>query len=154
MFLLSQVFLEIRDHICSAHQGALCSHLDRIQIQPQCLTLEGTDDQPQAFPTKPNIHDLSRHTALCLNARRQKAECHCASGSRSCVGETSRVGMIQIGHSTHAWADLGVLWKKAPRAMRAMRGKALEPYHFNRTLGAQKASSKYCQTSTAKQREL
>ena len=53
------------------------------------------------------------------------------------------------------WADPGVLWKKAPRAMRAMRGKTLETvYHFNRTLGAQKASSKYCQTSTAKQREL
>ena len=28
------------------------------------------------------------------------------------------------------WADPGVLWKKAPRAMRAMRGKALE----NRTI--------------------
>ena len=28
------------------------------------------------------------------------------------------------------WADPGVLWKKAPRAMRAMRGKTLE----NRTI--------------------
>ena len=46
------------------------------------------------------------------------------------------------------------LFKKAPRAMRAMRGKTLKVYHFNRTLGAQKASSKYCQTSTSKQGEL
>ena len=32
------------------------------------------------------------------------------------------------------WADPGVLWKKAPRAMRAMRGKTLETVPFNRTL--------------------
>ena len=41
----------------------------------------------------------------------------------------------------------GVLWKKAPVAMR----KPLKPYHFKSTLGAQKASSKYCQISTSKQ---
>ena len=53
------------------------------------------------------------------------------------------------------WADPEVLWKKAPRAMRAMRGKALETVPFQPYFGfAQKASSKYCQTSTAKQREL
>ena len=30
----------------------------------------------------------------------------------------------------------------------------MKQYHFNRTLAAQKASSKYCQASTSKQREL
>ena len=41
-----------------------------------------------------------------------------------------------------------------PEQWELWEGKSLKPYHFNRTLGAQKASSKYCQTSTAKQREL
>ena len=52
------------------------------------------------------------------------------------------------------WADPGVLWKKAPEQWELWEGKPLKPYHFNRTLGAQKASSKYCQFSTAKHREL
>ena len=53
------------------------------------------------------------------------------------------------------WADPGVLWKKAPRAMRAMRGKALETVPFQPYFGCRKSfSSKYCQTRTAKQREL
>ena len=30
----------------------------------------------------------------------------------------------------YLWADPGVLWKKAPRAMRAMRGKTLETAPF------------------------
>ena len=37
------------------------------------------------------------------------------------------------------WAGPGVLWKKAPRAMRAMRGKTLETVPFNRTLGGTKS---------------
>ena len=44
--------------------------------------------------------------------------------------------------------------KRPPEQWELWEGKPLKPYHFNRTLGAQKASSKYCQTSTAKQREL
>ena len=52
------------------------------------------------------------------------------------------------------WTDPGVLWKKATRAMRAMRGTPLKPDHFNHTLGEQRTSSEYCQTSTVKQREL
>ena len=44
--------------------------------------------------------------------------------------------------------------KRPPERWELWEGKPLKPYHFNRTLGAQKASSKYCQTSTAKQREL
>ena len=53
------------------------------------------------------------------------------------------------------WADPGVLWKKALRAMGAMRGKTLETVPFQPYFGCtKKASSKYCQTSTAKQREL
>ena len=44
--------------------------------------------------------------------------------------------------------------KRPPEQPELWEGKPLKPYHFNRTLSAQKASSKYCQTSTAKQREL
>ena len=44
--------------------------------------------------------------------------------------------------------------EKGPQSDESYEGKHLKPYHFNRTLGAQRASSKYCQTSTAKQREL
>ena len=44
--------------------------------------------------------------------------------------------------------------KTPPEQWELWEGKPLKPYHFNRTLGAQKASSKYCQTSTSKQREL
>ena len=36
------------------------------------------------------------------------------------------------------WADPGVLWKKALRAMRAVRGNALETLPFQPYLGAQK----------------
>ena len=67
---------------------------------------------------------------------------------------------ILLGHPARKFvfpglqpAALGALWKK-PRPMRAMRGNALEAYHFNSTLSAREASSKYCQTSTSKQREL
>ena len=52
------------------------------------------------------------------------------------------------------WADPGVQWKRPPEQWELWEGKPLKPYHFNRTLGAQKASSQHCQTSTAKQREL
>ena len=44
--------------------------------------------------------------------------------------------------------------KRPPEQWELWEGKPLKPYHFNRTLGAQRASSKHCQTSTAKQREL
>ena len=45
--------------------------------------------------------------------------------------------------------------KKPPEQWELWEGKPLKPYHFNRTLGAQKASSKYCQlSSTSKQRAL
>ena len=44
--------------------------------------------------------------------------------------------------------------KRPPEQWELWEGKPLKPYHLNRTLGAQKASSNYCQTSTAKQREL
>ena len=37
------------------------------------------------------------------------------------------------------WADPGVLWKKAPRAMRAMRGKALETVPFQPYFGCTKS---------------
>ena len=33
------------------------------------------------------------------------------------------------------WGDPGVLWKKAPRAMRAMRGKTLETVPFQPYFG-------------------
>ena len=38
--------------------------------------------------------------------------------------------------------------KRPPEQWELWEGKPLKPYHFNRTSGAQKASSKYCQTST------
>ena len=37
------------------------------------------------------------------------------------------------------WADPGVLWKKAPRAMRAMRGKTLETVPFQPYFGCTKS---------------
>ena len=37
------------------------------------------------------------------------------------------------------WADPGVLWKKAPRAMIAMRGKALETVPFQPYFGCTKS---------------
>ena len=37
--------------------------------------------------------------------------------------------------------------EKGPQSNESYARKPLKPYHFNRTLGAQKASSKYCQTS-------
>ena len=49
----------------------------------------------------------------------------------------------------------GVLWKKGNQSNESYeRGEPLKPYHFKCTLGAQKASSKYCQSNTCKQREL
>ena len=37
-----------------------------------------------------------------------------------------------VGITTYLlWADPGVLWKKAPRAIRAMRGKTLQTVPFN-----------------------
>ena len=39
----------------------------------------------------------------------------------------------------HFWADPGVLWKKAPRAMRAMRGKTLETVPFQPYFGCTKS---------------
>ena len=52
------------------------------------------------------------------------------------------------------WADPGVLWKKAPRAMRAMRGKTLETVPFQPYFGCTKSflkvlSSDYCQATRA-----
>ena len=37
------------------------------------------------------------------------------------------------------WADPGVLWKKAPRAMRAMRGKTFETVPFQPYFGCTKS---------------
>ena len=37
------------------------------------------------------------------------------------------------------WADPGVLWNKAPRAMRAMRGKTLETVPFQPYFGCTKS---------------
>ena len=42
-------------------------------------------------------------------------------------------GLVQF------WADPGVLWKKAPRAMRAMRGKTLETVPFQPYFGCTKS---------------
>ena len=52
------------------------------------------------------------------------------------------------------WADPGVLWKKAPRAMRAMRGKTLETVPFQAYSGCTKSflkvlSNEYCQATRA-----
>ena len=49
--------------------------------------------------------------------------------------------------------DPGVLWKKAPRAMRAMRGKTLETVPFQPYFGCTKSffkvlSNEYCQAVT------
>ena len=52
------------------------------------------------------------------------------------------------------WADPGVLWKKAPRAMRAMRGKTFETVPFQPYFGCTKSFLKVLSNSTAKQREL
>ena len=43
--------------------------------------------------------------------------------------------LILILPSGRKWADPGVLWKKAPRAMRAMRGKTLETVPFQLYFG-------------------
>ena len=50
------------------------------------------------------------------------------------------------------WADPRVLWRKAPRAMRAMRGKTLETVPFQPYFGCTKGflkvlSSEYCQAT-------
>ena len=52
------------------------------------------------------------------------------------------------------WADPGVLWKKAARAMRAMRGKTLETVQFQPYFECTKSllkvlSSEYCQAPRA-----
>ena len=52
------------------------------------------------------------------------------------------------------WADPGVLWKKAPRAMRAMRGKTLETVPFQPYFGCTESflkvlSNEYCQATRA-----
>ena len=52
------------------------------------------------------------------------------------------------------WADPGIQWKKAPRAMRAMRGKTLETVPFQPYFGCTKSFLKVLSTNTAKQREL
>ena len=38
---------------------------------------------------------------------------------------------MHVKRSDPEWADPGVLWKKAPRAIRAMRGKTLQTVPFN-----------------------
>ena len=44
--------------------------------------------------------------------------------------------------------------KRPPEQWELWEGKSLKPYHFNRTLGAQRASSQYCQSNASKQRAL
>ena len=60
------------------------------------------------------------------------------------------VGCRPLAHLTHHLAIIFGLTpeycgKRPPEQWELWEGKPLKPYHFNRTLGAQKASSKYCQ---------
>ena len=59
-----------------------------------------------------------------------------ASRTLSCVLGTPKPQ--KLTQRDEIWADPGVLWKKAPRAMRAMRGKALETVPISTVLWVHK----------------
>ena len=47
------------------------------------------------------------------------------------VHRTHGIAIASVWHcQNHIWADPGVLWKKAPKAIRAMRGKTLQTVPF------------------------
>ena len=50
-------------------------------------------------------------------------------------GGQNGISRGQNGLSRNTWADPGVLWKNAPKAMRAMRGKTLETVPFQPYFG-------------------
>ena len=87
-----------------------------------------------------------------------REKCRKVSKFFSTIFEDLRRGPFPLAPFAVCWSQVGLTpeycGKRPPEQWELWEGKPLKPYHFNRTLSAQKAPSKYCQTSTSKQREL